>query len=49
MNFVDEILVLVAWADILLVTAGHILIRVVVVIVCSAGIIIIERRIRYGT
>ena len=49
MSVVDEIQIMVAWADIILVTAGYILIRVIVVVVCVMGIIIIKRRIYRGS
>ena len=49
MSVVDEIQIMVAWADIILVTAGYILIRVIVVVVCIMGIIIIIRRIYRGS
>lgn len=38
----------VAWVDILVVTAGYILIRVIIVVVCTAVIIIVVRRMRNG-
>lgn len=38
----------VAWVDILVVTAGYILIRVIIVVVCTTVIIIVVRRMRNG-
>ena len=43
-----EIQVVIAWADILIVTAGYILVRVIIVVVCTMGIIVIIRRMRHG-
>ena len=48
MGIEHEIQVVIAWADILLVTAGYILVRVIIVIVCTMGIVVIVRRIRHG-
>ena len=48
MSIEQHIQVMVAWADILIVTAGYILIRVIVVIVCVNIIIIIVRRVYRG-
>ena len=48
MGIEHEIQVVIAWADILLVTAGYILIRVIIVVICTMGIVIIVRRMRHG-
>ena len=48
MSIEQHIQVMVAWADILIVTAGYILIRVIVVVVCVTAIIFIVRRVYRG-
>lgn len=51
MSVVEEIQIMVAWADILLVTAGYILIRVIIVVIIIifvTGIILVIRRIYRG-
>lgn len=48
MGIEHEIQMVIAWADILLVTAGYILVRVIIVVVCTMGIIVIIRRMRHG-
>ena len=48
MGFEHEIQVVIAWADILIMTAGYILVRVIIVVVCTMGIIVIIRRMRHG-
>ena len=48
MSIEQHIQVMVAWADILIVTAGYILIRVIVVVVCVTVIIFIVRRVYRG-
>lgn len=48
MSIDKEIQVAVAWADILIVTVGYILIRVIVVIICVTVIIFIVRRVYRG-
>ncbi len=45
MSIEQNIQVIVAWADILIVTVGYILIRVIIVIVCVTVIIFIIRRV----
>ena len=48
MGIEHEIQVVIAWADILIVTAAYILVRVIIVVVCTMGIIVIIRRMRHG-
>lgn len=48
MGIEHEIQVVIAWTDILIVTAGYILVRVIIVVVCTMGIIVIIRRMRHG-
>ena len=48
MSIEQHIQVMVAWADILIVAAGYILIRVNVVVVCVTVIIFIVRRVYRG-